>query len=35
MLLAILSLVIIFAEMYFSRDTTFFYYPEEPSFDYR
>ncbi len=35
MLFAILSLIIIFAEMYFTRDTAFFYSPDKPCYDYR
>lgn len=35
MLFAMLSLVIIFAEMYFTRDTEFFYSPDTLSYDYR
>lgn len=35
MLFAILSLIIIFTEMYFTRDTEFFYSPDKPCYDYR
>ena len=35
MLFAILSLIIIFTEMYFTRDTAFFYSPDKPCYDYR
>ncbi len=35
MLFAILSLIIIFTEMYFTRDTAFFYSLDKPCYDYR
>ena len=35
MLFAILSLILIFTEMYFTRDTAFFYSPDKPCYDYR
>lgn len=35
MLLGIIAIAVIFAEMYFTRDTEFYFYPDKPSYDYR
>lgn len=35
MLFGVLALALIIAEMYLTRDTEFYFFPEEPSYDYR
>ena len=35
MLFGIFGIVIIFAEMYFTRDNVIYYHPDKSSYDYR